>query len=92
MNVPNGFGLDTKDEPENAVKDEDVEYNPGARAKNQASKRLQGQKSERVNNNPTLRLKPENFDWFLQGIDQKRLEGILENMPASADILGNTTF
>jgi len=34
MNVPNGFGLDTKDEPENAVKDEDVEYNPGARAKN----------------------------------------------------------
>ena len=39
MNVPNGFGLDTKDEPENAVKDEDVEYNPGTKAKNQASKR-----------------------------------------------------
>lgn len=39
MNTPSGFGIDTKDEPENAIKDEDVEYNPGTKSKNQASKR-----------------------------------------------------
>ena len=28
-------------------------------------------------NNPALQLNPNNFDWFLSGIDQNRLEGIL---------------
>ena len=29
-------------------------------------------------NNPAVKLNPKNFDWFLQGIDQERLEGMLK--------------